>query len=81
MGGGYNDVRVDDVVVQILDDESASVVIGTTRATVAEDGTLEYTISLTQIPDADEDCNRKAHLQLGGLHGLVRWRRYGCRVE
>ena len=55
VGGGYDTVSVDDVDVRILDDESASVVISTTRVMVADTGMFKYTISLTQEPDVDEE--------------------------
>ena len=54
IGGGYGGVRVDDVDVKVMDDESPAVVISRTEATILETGTLEYNIQLTQVPDADE---------------------------
>ena len=49
IGGGYGGVRVDDVDVQVMDDESPAVVISRTEATILETGTLVYNIQLTQV--------------------------------
>ena len=54
IGGGYGDVEVDGVDVQVMDDESPAVVISRTEATILETGTLVYNIQLTQVPDALE---------------------------
>ena len=54
IGGGYGGVRVDDVDVQVMDDESPAVVISRTEATILETGTLVYNIQLTQEPDVGE---------------------------
>ncbi len=70
-GGGYGDVSVDDVDVQIRDSAIAQVVVTTTAVTVNELVAFTYTIALAKEPSTDETVTVDLNYSTGDFTGTT----------